>query len=37
MTLRQKWGRKVQRIHRRIRYVKTWDRGRVNDFDQFEQ
>ena len=24
-------------IHRPIRYVKTWESGRVNDFDQFEQ
>ena len=24
-------------IHRPIRYVKTWESSRVNDFDQFEQ
>ena len=28
---------KMHLIHRRIRYVKTWERGRVNDFDQYEQ
>ena len=28
---------KMHLIHRRIRYVKTWERGRFNDFDQYEQ
>jgi len=29
-------GVNVCLIHRRKRYVKTWDRGRINDFDPFE-
>jgi len=28
---------KLGLIHRRIRYAKSWERGHVKDFDQFEQ